>query len=148
MTTNVTGQGWKLERGAATGASLPAAGSDSFSQVLDIEELVPPSATRDIEERFVLDQIASKKFPGPISWNPVTAKLLFADGDSVHDTLLADSYATPPAARRNYRVSSLSSTIVFNFVGFVTKFEFDSVTNQGVVAYNLEIAVDGSVTIS
>lgn len=148
MTTNVTGQGWKLERGAATGASLPAPGSDTFAQVLDIEGLVPPSATRNIEERFVLDLVASKKFPGPISWNPCTGKLLFADGDSVHDSLLADSYATPPAARRNYRVSSLSSTIVFNFVGFVTKFEFEEITNQGVVSYNLEIAVDGNVTIS
>lgn len=148
MTTNVTGQGWKLERGAATGAALPAPGSDTFSQVLDIEGLVPPSATREIEERFVLDQVASKKFQGPVSWSPSTGKLLFADGDAVHDSLLADSYATPPAARRNYRISSLSSTIVFNFVGFVTKFEFDEITNQGVVSYNLEIAVDGSVTIS
>ena len=148
MTTNVTGQGWRLERGAATGASLPLPGADSFSLIEDIEGLVPPSATRDIEERFVLDQIASKKFPGPISWNPVTAKLLFADGNALHESLLADSYATPPAARRNYRVSSLGSTIVFNFVGFVTRFEFEEITNQGVVSYNLEIAVDGSVAIA
>lgn len=148
MTTNVTGQGWKLERGAATGASLPAAGSDTFSQVLDIEELTPPSATRDIEERYVLDQIASKKFLGAISWNAATGKLLLADGDAVHDSLLADSYATPPNSRRNWRISSLGSTLVFNFVGFVSKLEFDSITNQGVVAYILEITVDGNVTIS
>lgn len=148
MTTNVTGYGWKLERGAATGASLPAPGSDTFSQVLDVEGLVPPSPTREIEERYVLDQASSKKFLGSTSWNAATGKLLFADGDSVHDSLIADSYATWPASRRNWRISSLSSTIVFNFVGFVSKLQFDEVTNQGVVTYALDISVDGSVTIT
>lgn len=148
MTTNVTGYGWKLERGAATGASLPVPNADSFSHVLDIEELTPPSATRETEERFVLDLVSSKKFLGAVSWQPVKAKLLWAELDTVHYSLEADSYAPSPSGRRNYRVSSLTSSRVYNFVGFVSKYEFEAITNQGVVAYNLEIAVDGQVTVS
>lgn len=148
MTTNVTGYGWRLERGAATGASLPAPGSDSFSLVQDVEELTPPSATREVEERFVLDQVASKKFLGAVSWLPAKAKLLWAEGDSVHLSLEADSSAASPNGRRNWRVRSLTDSRVYNFVGFVSKYEYESITNQGVVSFNLEVAVDGSVTVS
>lgn len=148
MTTNVTGYGWRLERGTATGSSLPAVGSDTFTQVLDIEELTPPSATREVEERFVLDQVSSKKFLGAVSWNPVKAKLLWAELDAVHYSLEADSAAASPNGRRNYRLRSLTDSRVYTFVGFVSKYEFEAITNQGVISYNLEIAVDGQVTLA
>lgn len=148
MTTNVTGYGWRIERGSATGASLPAPGSDTFTQALDVEELTPPSATREVTERYVLDQTSSKKFAGAVSWLPAKAKLLWAELDTVHYSLEADSYAAWPSGRRNYRIRSLTDSRIYNFVGFVSKYEFEALTNQGVVSYNLEIAVDGQVTPS
>lgn len=148
MTENVTGYDWVLERGTATGASLPAPGSDTFTLVEDTEEVKPPFATREVTERFVTDKTASKKFLGSTSWNAATLKLLWAKNDAVHQTLEADSYAAFPNNRRNWRIRRRDGSRTYNWVGFISKFEFDAFTNQEVNAFALEIAVDGDVTVS
>ena len=145
---DITGQGWKLQRGAATGSSLPAPGADTFVDVLNIEELVPPSASRDIDEYNVLDVVGSKKLVGAVTWSAATAKCTRSFGDTVHDSLENDSYAAG-GTRRNYRIIATDSGAEQrDFVGYVTKFALSAVTPKVRVQYDLEIAVDGNVTIT
>lgn len=148
MSENITGQGWKLQRGTATGTSLPAPGSDSFVDIVDIEELKVPSASREIDEYFVLDQVASKKLVGPVTWSSCTGKITRAYDSAVHDSLENDSFAAG-GTRRNWRVIATNAGAeIRDFVGYVNKFEIDTVSNRGRVVYNLEIVVDGNVTIT
>lgn len=145
---NITGQGWKLQIGTATGSSLPAPASDTFTDVLDIEELKAPSASREIDEYFVLDQVASKKLVGPVTWSSATAKCARNYQDTVHDSLENDSFVSG-GQRRNWRVIANDASLERrDFVGYVNKFEIGSVTNRGRVQYDLEIVVDGGVTIT
>lgn len=145
---NITGQGWKLQRGTATGSSLPAPASDTFTDVVDIEELKAPSASREIDEYFVLDRVASKKLVGPVSWSPATAKCARDYQNAVHDSLEDDSFVAG-GQRRNWRViANDPSQERRDFVGYVNKFELGSVTNRGRVQYDVEIVVDGDVTIT
>jgi hypothetical protein len=148
MTENITGQGWKLQRGTATGASLPAPGADTFSDVLDIEELTPPQATREVDEWFVLDLVASKKRPGPVSFSPCTAKCTRAYGDLIHNSLEDDAIVAG-GQRRNWRIiASDSGQEQRDFVGYVNKFAINALTNKGRSVFDLEILVDGSVPIT
>lgn len=146
--SNITGQNWKLQIGTSTAASLPLPASDTFTDVLDLEELKPPSATREIDEYFVLDRVGSKKLVGPVSWAPVTAKLARNYGNAVHDSIENDA-AIAGGQRRNWRiVASDTGAEQRDFVGFVNKFEIASVTNRGRVVVDIEIAVDGDVAIT
>lgn len=148
MSENITGQGWRLQRGTATGTSLPLPGADTFVDVIDIEELKPPSASREIDEYFVLDSVASKKLVGPVTWSSCTAKCTRAYDSAVHDSLEADSFSAG-GTRRNWRIIATNSGgEIRDFVGYVNKFEINAVTNRGRVIYDLEIVVDGGVTIT
>lgn len=147
MTENVTGYNTRLARGAATGASLPAFALDTYSDVLDIEELTPPSPSRQIEEFYVLDQKAAKRLVGSITYSAATATLARAFADAIQDSLEDDANADV-AVRRNFRITKPDSgnEIVY-FTGYVTKFEYSAVSNQGRYQVSIEIVVDGSITI-
>jgi hypothetical protein len=148
MTTNTTGQGYKLQRGTATGSSLPAPGADTFTDVVDIESLTPPGASREVDEYFVLDQVASKKLVGPVTWSNLSGKLVRAWGDTVQDSMENDSFATG-GTRRNWRIINNDPSLEQrDFVGYVNKFAEGEVTNRGRQTYDFEIVVDGSVTIT
>jgi hypothetical protein len=149
MTTeNVTGYNWRLEVGAATGSSLPSEGSETWSQVLDIEELTPPSPTRETQEWFVLDTAASKKIIGSISYTPCTGTLTRAYGDSIQNRLEDDANNGTPQ-RRNYRIIASDTGAEHRvWAGYCSKFEFAAVNNQGRVTFSIEIVVDGTVTIT
>lgn len=148
MTENVIGYGWRLEVGAASGTSLPAEGSETWSQVLDIEELTPPSPTRETQEWFVLDQAASKKIPGSISYTACTGTLTRAYGDTIQNRLEDDANSSTPV-RRNFRIIASDTGLERrNWAGYCAKFEFAAVNNQGRVTFTIEIVVDGSVTIT
>jgi len=147
MSENVTGYGTILARGAATGTSLPAYAADVYSAIIDIEDLVPPSPSRQTEEWYVLDKKASKKLVGSISYAPATGTVTRAFDDTVHDSLEDDANAAA-AVRRNWYVQmpNAGQQLIY-FVGYVSKFEIQSVTNQGRIQYALEITVDGEITI-
>lgn len=147
MTENVTGYNWKLEVGAASGNSLPAIGSDTFTQILDIEDLEPPSSTREIQEWYVLDSAASKKIPGSLSYDPCVVTLTRAYSDAGHNRLEDDANAATPV-RRNFRITAVDTgTEVRTWQGYCTKFKISAVTNQDRVKAEVEITVDGSVVI-
>lgn len=147
MTENVTGYNTRLARGAATGVSLPAYGADSYSDVLDAEGITIPSGTRQVDEFYVLDQKASKKLVGSITFSACSASLTRAFGDSVQDSLEDDANAEA-SVRRNWRITLPDSggMQVF-FVGYVSKFEYPEIQNQGRIQANIEITVDGAITI-
>ena len=148
MTENVTGYGWRLEVGAASGTSLPAEGSETWSQVLDIEDLTPPSPDRDVQEWYVLDQAASKKIPGSITYSACTATLTRAYGDTTQNRL-EDDANNSSSVRRNYRIIASDTGLERRFwQGYCKKFEVQGVTNQDRAKISIEIIVDGTVTIT
>lgn len=145
MTENVKGYNTALGMGAATG-TLPGYTLDTYSRVLDIEEMTLPSPSKETEEWTVLDMKASKKMVGSISYSALSATLTRAFGDSVHDQIKNDANAgvTP---LRNWRVQmpDLGSETMY-FTGYVSKFETSSITNDARVKVGIEIVVDGEVT--
>lgn len=147
MTENITGYNTRLAMGAATGTSLPVYASDTYSDILDIEDLTIPSPTRQVDEYYVLDQKAAKKLVGSITYAPATATCTRAFDEAVHDTL-EDNANAAASVRRNWRVTlpNAGAQVIY-FVGYVSKFEFQSITNQGRMQYALEVVVDGEITI-
>lgn len=147
MTENVVGYNTRLARGAATGTSLPAYGSEVFSDVLDVENLTPPSASRQVEEWKVLDTKAAKRLVGSITYSACTGTATRAFGDSIQDSLEDDANAAS-AVRRNWRITfpDTNGQITY-FTGYVSKFEFQGITNDGRIQVALEIVVDGATTI-
>lgn len=148
MAENRTGQNWRLYRGNATGTSLPAFASDTYTEVPDVEELKPPAASREVDEYYVLGQTAAKKLVGPVTWANLSAVLARDFESGAQDSLEDDSKAAG-GTRRNYRiVGGNTGAETREFVGYVNKFETDPYTNRGRVKVNVEIVVDGDVTIT
>lgn len=147
MTENVTGYNTRLAMGAATGTSLPAYASDVYSDILDIEDVTPPSPTRQVDEYYVLDQKAAKKLVGSITYSAVAGTCTRAFSDAVQDEL-EDNANAAAAVRRNWRLTmpNASGEIRY-FAGYASKFEFSGITNQGRIQFTFEIVVDGEVTI-
>lgn len=147
MTENVTGYNTQLGRGAATGVSLPAFLLDTYTQLLDAEEITPPEPTRQVDEFYVLDLQASKKLVGSLTFGPCSGTLARAFGDSVQDSMEDDAYSAV-SVRRNWRiVLPDSGNETSYFVGYVSKFAKSGLTNQGRIQITFEIVVDGAVTI-
>lgn len=147
MTENVTGYNSTLAYGAATGTSLPAPGSDVYTEIPDIESLTPPSAERQKEERYVLSQKSAKKFVGSITYTAVSGNMLRAFDSAAHDQLENDANAAS-AVRRNWRIVKPNAGGEINyFAGYCSKFQYGEITNQGVMTVTFEIEVDGDVTI-
>lgn len=147
MTENVTGYGGTLAFGAATGVSLPAFGSDSYTSIVDIEELTPPEGSRQKEEYYVLDRKSSKKLVGSITMGDASATLTRAFDSAAHDQLQDDSNAAV-SVRRNWKIQlpNAGQEIQY-FVGYVSKFAYQGLSNQGRIQFALEITVDGDLTI-
>lgn len=147
MTENVKGYGTYLGMGTATGTSLPAFAADVYQQVLDIEEMTPPSPTRENEEWKVLDLKASKKQVGSISYSALTATLTRAFGDTVQDQL-EDDVNAESTPRRNWKFKFPNAgEQTHYFAGQVSKFEYQGITNDGRIQFTLEIVVDGVMEI-
>jgi hypothetical protein len=148
MTENVTGYGATLAYGAATGASLPAFGSDSYTTVLDIEDLTPPEGSRPSESYKVLDTKAAKKIVGSLEFGACTFTLARAFDLASHDQLEDDANAGT-AVRRNFRITLPNvGNEIRHFVGYVSKFALSSITNDGRIQASVEITVDCDVTIT
>lgn len=147
MTENVVGYNTRLAVGAATGTSLPAFAADTYSDVLDIDELTLPSASREVIEYKVLDTKAAKKLVGSITYSAATGTVTRAWGDAIHNRLEDDANAGS-AVRRNYRgtLPNTSPQIEY-WVGYVSKFEVQGITNDGRIQYAFEVTVDGEKTI-
>ena len=148
MSENVTGYNTRLARGAATGASLPAFALDVYSDVIDIEELTKPSPSRQVDEYYVLDQRASKRLVGSITYSPCSGTLARAFADAIQDSLEDDANAAV-SVRRNWRITLPDSgNQIDYFIGFCSKFETSGITNQGRIQITFEIVVDGAIEIN
>lgn len=147
MTENITGYLTSLAYGAATGVSLPAFGSDTYTPLPDADQLTPPSPSRQVEEYYVLDQAAAKRLVGSITYSPAQGTMTRAFDSAAHDQLENDANAAV-SVRRNWRFSlpNQGNQLIY-FAGYCSKFEFQGITNQGRVQFAVEVVVDGSITI-
>lgn len=146
--TYFAGQGMTLKRGAATGASLPAPGSDTFTDVALTGSLKLPSDVRTVNSFKTLDSADPRKVGGGFEERIVSFRLVWDPADAVHTTLYADAVtASSTTARRNWRiVAPDTGAYQWDFVGFISKWEWEDVENEKEVAATVEISVDGSVT--
>jgi hypothetical protein len=147
MTENVTGYLATLSWGAATGSSLPAFGSDVYTPIVDVSTIKLPAGSRAVEERPILSQASPKKFIGPITYSECTATGLRAFGDASQNQMQDDAYSGVPV-RRNYRVvfPDLGNETHY-FAGYSAKFEYDDIDPQKANGIQLQIVVDGAVTV-
>lgn len=147
MTENVTGYLTSLAYGAATGVSLPAFALDSYTPILDIDELTLPSPSRQVEEYYVLDLAAAKRLVGSITYSPASLTITRAFDLASHD-LLEDNANAAIAVRRNWRgsIPNLGNQLCY-WAGYCSKFEFQSISNQSRIQVAVEVVVDGLVAI-
>ncbi len=147
MTENVTGYLASLAYGAATGSSLPAFGSDSYTALPDIEGLKPPAPNREVVSWKVLDQKAAKKIIGSIEFSSATATLTRAFDSSAQLQMRNDAYAGVPV-RRNFRLTHPNTGAeIHYFAGYSSKWETSDITNDDRITISWEITVDGDITI-
>jgi hypothetical protein len=147
MTENVTGYLATISYGAATGSSLPAFGSDVYTTLQDVSTIKIPAGSRPVEERPILSQKSPKKFVGPISYSEASVTGLRAFGDAGQNQMQDDANAGV-AVRRNFRiVLPDSSNETHYFAGYCAKFEYDDVESPTAQGIQLQIVVDGDVTI-
>jgi hypothetical protein len=147
MTENVTGYLATIAFGAATGSSLPAFGSDTYTELEDVSKIKIPAGSRPVEERQVLKQKSPKKFIGPISYSEASATGLRAFGDPGQNQMQDDANNGVPQ-RRNFRIvlPDLGNETHY-FAGYCAKFEYDEVESQTAQGIQLQFIVDGDVTI-
>lgn len=146
--TYLAGQGTTIKRGAATGASLPAPGADTFTDVALVGTLKLPSDVRTVSSFKTLDSPDPKKVGGGFEDRVVSFRLVWDPADAVHTTLYNDANTTSSTtARRNWRiVAPDTGAYQWDFVGFISKWEWEDVENEKEVAVSVEITVDGTVT--
>jgi len=147
MTEMTTGFGASLAFGAATGNALPAFASDTYTVVPKIEELTVPSTTRDTEEFNTLDVKSKQRLVGSISVDQGEATLV-RDFESVAQDVLRDNANAAVAVRRNWRFQLPNAGAEIHYcVGYVSKFKYAGLNNNGRIQFALEITVDGDLVI-
>lgn len=147
--TYFAGQGTIIKRGQASGASLPAVGSDVFDVINLAGNVKLPSDIRTVNSFKTLDSADPRKVGGGFEDRIVSLRLVFDTADAVHLSMKATDAKTASSttARRNWQVILPDSgSYKFDFVGFVQKWEWEDVENEKEVAATIEIAVDGTVT--
>lgn len=146
--TYLAGQGLKLQRGSASGASLPAPGSDTFTDLPLIATVKPPGNVRTVNSFKTLDSPDPRKVGGGFEDRVVSLRLVWDPADAQHAIALNDSEtANAITARRNWRLIFPDPGLYQeDFVGFIQKWEWEDVENEKEIAASVEIAVDGTVT--
>jgi hypothetical protein len=147
MTENVTGYLSSLAYGAATGASLPAFASDSYTSVPDLESVTPAAGSRQVDEYYVLDTKAAKKVVGSLTYDVIQFNGTRAFDSAAQDQVEDDANASS-SVRRNFRVTLPNAGAQIQYcAGYVSKFQYGELTNQGRITFSGEITVDGAITI-
>lgn len=147
MTENVTGYSASLAYGVATGSSLPAFGSDSYTTIPDIETLKAPAPNRETISWKVLDQKAAKKIIGSIEYSNASGTVTRAFDSAAQLQMRNDAMAGVPV-RRNWRLTHPNTGAETHyFAGYCSKFEGSDLTNDDRITTQFELTVDGDVTI-
>lgn len=142
------GQGTILRRGQASGASLPAPGSDTFDVVNLVGNAKPPNDLRTQSAFKTLDSPDPRKVGGGFDERAVSFRLVFDTADPIHLAMKAEAKSpSSTTARHNWQLQLPDSgAYLINFVGYVAKWEWEDIENEREVAATIEIAVDGAVT--
>jgi len=140
------GQGTIIRRGTAAGASLPAPGSDTFSQILKVRPIKLPSDVQTTKSFKVLESAAPLSVGGALEENELSFRIVWDPADAVHVALRADAKnSSSTAKRRNWQVvMSDSGAYTFDYVGFVSKWEWEDIENENEVAANITVTLDGA----
>lgn len=140
------GQGTVLKRGAATGASLPAPASDTFTEVSLVGSIKLPADTRTVNYFKTLDSPDPRAVGGGFENRVLSFRLVWDPADSLHRSLRDDATSTTStAARRNWKVIMPDGgEYTFDYVGFVSKWEWEDIENEKESAAAVEITIDGT----
>jgi hypothetical protein len=146
--TYFAGQGTIVKRGQASGASLPAPGSDSFDVINLVGNVKLPSDVRTKNSFKTLDSPDPRSVGGGFEERIISFRLVFDTADSIHVAMKAEAKtASSTTARHNWQII-LPDTGAFTIdcVGYISKWEWEDIENEKETAATVEISVDGSVT--
>lgn len=146
--TYFAGQGTIVRRGQASGASLPAPGSDTFDTINLVGSVKLPSDVRRKNTFNTLDSPDPRSVGGGFEERLVSFRLVFDSADALHTSLKTEAKtASSTTARRNWRIILPDSgAYQIDYVGYISKWEWEDVENEREVAATIEISVDGTVT--
>lgn len=146
--TYFAGQGTIVKRGQASGASLPAVGSDVFDVVNLVGNVKLPADTRTGSSFKTLDSPDPRKVGGGFEERVVSFRLVFDTADALHVAMKAEAKtASSTTARHNWQVILPDTgAYTFNYVGYIQKWDWEDVEGEKEVAATVELAVDGTVT--
>lgn len=147
--TYFAGQGTVIKRGQASGGSLPAPGSDVFDVLNLIGNIKLPSDIRTKNTFKTLDSPDPRSVGGGFEERIVSFRIVMDTADAVHISMKQTDAKTAAstAARRNWQVILPDGGAYrFDFVGYISKWEWEDVENEKEVAATVEISIDGSVT--
>ncbi len=140
------GQGTVIRRGTATGASLPAPGSDTFTQILLVRPIKLPSDIQTTKSFKVLEQAAPLSVGGALEENELSFRIVWDPANAMHVALRADAKnSNSTAKRRNWQViMSDSGLYTFDYIGFVSKWEWEDIENENEIAATITVTLDGA----
>jgi hypothetical protein len=143
-----SGQDTKFQRGTATGDSLPAPGSDTFTDIPHILEVTWPDFERETSSYETLDTPDDIVLSGGAKKGTVTAKLLFNWGNATQESLWSDA-RQGAAVRRNWRgiVPGLGGK-TFDFYGSVTSWKWEATTKKNHYQATVVFTPEGSITVT
>lgn len=139
----------KLFMGASTAASLPAPGSDSFTEVPLLGSITPPANELSTAFFNVLNDPNRRSVGGSLGDRTTPGNIVLDWTESVHTAMYNDSLAQQ---KRNWRiVYPDANERTLDFVGFVsswTESAFDAGEEAVEHRADFVITVDGAITVT
>lgn len=143
--------GAKLYIGASTASSLPAPGSDTFTELSANVNFTPPNNEIATKPYRVLNDTALHSVGGSKADQKVPFTIVLDWANTQHQNLEADINVIG-GQKRNYRiVYPDAGTRQYDFVAMLTKFnpdQFDAEAQGEPHKAQCELTVDGNITIA
>jgi hypothetical protein len=141
----------KLYIGASTATTLPAPGSDTFTEVALVGSITPPANTMSVGFFNVLNDADRRSVGGKLGDRTVPGNLVIDWTESTHTTMYADSIVAG-GQKRNWRiVYPDANDRQLDFVAFVSEWTeeaFDAGEDAKEHRANFVLTVDGDVTVT
>lgn len=145
--------GAKLYMGASTATTLPAPGSDTFSEVPLLGTITPPPNTQSVNSFNVLNDANPRSVGGKLQARSVPGDLVIDWTESVHNSMYTDSIVAG-GQKRNWRiVYPDSNNRQLDFVAMVTDWKEEAFDAGGDVkehraTFVLSVAGTGAITVT
>jgi hypothetical protein len=137
--------------GASTAASLPAPGSDSFTEVGLVGSITPPSNTISTAFFNVLNDPDRRSVGGKLGDRTVAVTLVVDWTTTPHQNMYSDS-SVAGGQKRNWRiVYPDANDRQLDFVGFISEWTeeaFDAGEDAKEHRVSVVITVDGDLTVT